>query len=903
MFTVSSPRIARPRFLTAFWLVCLSLWLPALAFAQTSVTPSGNGLTTTTAYQITNLGNLVWMANNVSASSGVYYALANDIDANATAASDYDSAAGFAPIGSSSHPFRGIFLGNGHTISNLTIRRPSINYIGLFGYIGSGGVLHDLTLTNCSISGSSYVGGLAGYTTGTILSACSVSGDIMGNYDYTGGLVGYINAGTSIRACSASGNVTGSSDCVGGLVGIGEGAVTISNCSASGDVTGGENMVGGLVGCIYSDGESAIIRQCFATGNVTGVHWTGGLLGRAYGMTTITNCFASGEVTAPTGECVGGLIGYAYIDVMISHCSAFGNVSGGDLCVGGFIGWNDSGSMSGCSASGDVSGTERVGGFAGETGGPISACSAAGNVSGTKDVGGLTGVAEYARNTVLSDCYATGDVAGGPFFVGGLVGEAYGNISTSFATGYVSGGTQYIGGLTGFYSSISALTITDCYWDTIRSGQVGAVENEAYTGVTGATTADMRKQATFSGFDFTTDYIWGIKEEVSYPWLRQSDVVVFRYVINEGAETTYSPFVTLSTLAGLNPTHYMASEDPTFTDASLGDTAWKTYKRESSFTLSAGTGEKTVYFKVCNDYGTTGTTTDDVESDLTSATITLAAPTVTSFSINNGATLTYSSEVTLQNTATGYPTYYKVSDVANLTTATWQAYSTSGNFTLTGANGSKTLYFQVKNDFAESAIVSASINLLAADMAFVKNSVTVQSAHTETYAAKTKAITSKDTYAFKASVQLPGTFASINATTQFNLQIGNLTFSQPLSAAISSSLKGTKGGSAVFRTQVTAGTKKVTTQIITLTWSKTGLLKIVVTGTPLAGTGSVLTTNILNALSTEDGSIAANVPIAVGIGSDYARNTTGVVCTGVRTTKMVKNTAVNLNNWVMTGKK
>ncbi|HBF34758.1 TPA: hypothetical protein DDW35_09355 [Candidatus Sumerlaeota bacterium] len=536
----------------------------------------------------------------------------------------------------------------------------------------------------------------------------------------------------------------------------------------------------------------------------------------------------------------------------------------------------------------------------------ISQCYATGDVSGSSDyVGGLVGNAYSSDGTqTISQCFATGDVSGSTR-VGGLVGYAYNYggtqmISQSYASGAVSG-TSYLGGLVGSaYSGSGTQTFTACYCLTGH----GAVNSGTKTGISVVSTSALRTQSTFSGWDFSDDWVIDTTQGFNdgYPYLRAFSALVYSLNINDGATSTTSRTVTLTPVMSPFTTHYAVSENADFSDASwiaLDDATTMTY------TLSSGVGEKMLYFATYNNNNSYFDNSDDDLSEITTATITLAGitPTVTAFTINSGAASATSAAVTFQNAATGDPTYYKVSDVADLTTATWTAYSTSGNFTLTGANDSKTLYFQVKNDFAESAIVSASINLLAADMSFVKNSVTVQSAHSETYAAKTAVITSKDTYAFKASIQLPSTFASISASTQINITVGDVTFSQPLSAAVSSSLKGAKGGSAVFRTQVLVGKTKKTTQIVTLTWSKAGLLKVVVTGTPVAETGSKVTTNILNALSTDDGSVAANVPIAVGIGSDYARNETGVVCTGTRSTSTVKNTSVSLNKWVMTGKK
>jgi hypothetical protein len=66
--------------LSAFLLV-----FPSLLAAQTAVIPSGDGLTSDTAYQISELGHLVWMSDTVTSSTGKYYRMTKDIDASETA--------------------------------------------------------------------------------------------------------------------------------------------------------------------------------------------------------------------------------------------------------------------------------------------------------------------------------------------------------------------------------------------------------------------------------------------------------------------------------------------------------------------------------------------------------------------------------------------------------------------------------------------------------------------------------------------------------------------------------------------------------------------------------------------------------------------------------------------------
>jgi len=127
------------------------------------------------------------------------------------------------------------------------------------------------------------------------------------------------------------------------------------------------------------------------------------------------------------------------------------------------------------------------------------------NVSGSFSVGGLV---SYNSGTI-TNCYSTGNVSGSSF-VGGLVGYSDGTITNCYSTGNVSG-SSVVGGLVGYSDG----TITDSYWDNETSGQSSS------TFGTGKTTAEMKQQATFEGWDFTN--IWAIEEGVTYPYLQWQD--------------------------------------------------------------------------------------------------------------------------------------------------------------------------------------------------------------------------------------------------------------------------------------------------------------------------------------------------------------------------------------------
>ncbi len=270
------------------------------ALAQTAVAPTvGDGLTLATAYQINELGNLVWLGERAAANdtAGKYYTLMNDIDASVTATwndvgtSETDVLEGFKPIGTYSNPdttsFRGFFDGNGKKIMGLTINRPDTDYVGLFGYVRETGSIKNLTMERGWVTGEDIVGGIVGDNYGGRMTNCIANIRVTGR-NYVGGIVG--NNVTGIMTfCYATGAVNGRNE-IGGLIGT-QNSGTIKNCFATGTVTGTYSL-GGLVGSSYYDS----VANCFATGKVTGIITIGGLIGRA-SEAKISACYWDKEAT------------------------------------------------------------------------------------------------------------------------------------------------------------------------------------------------------------------------------------------------------------------------------------------------------------------------------------------------------------------------------------------------------------------------------------------------------------------------------------------------------------------------------------------------------------------------------------------------------------------------------
>ncbi len=201
-----------------------------------------------------------------------------------------------------------------------------------------------------------------------------------------------------------------------------------------------------------------------------------------------------------------------------------------------------------------LEGDGKVGGIAGRSCGDISECGVSGNVVGGGDsVGGLCGYVESVdtvsesysiasiRATSISrgygglvgrnagaviDCYATGAVTGVSYILmctGGLVGyNSTGVITRCYSVGKVLPvqGTSVTAN--GFIGYNAADGITASYWNTEKSGYTIGTYPDADP-PTGKTTAQMKQQATFAGWDFDT--VWKMIEGVKYPHLRWQSMV------------------------------------------------------------------------------------------------------------------------------------------------------------------------------------------------------------------------------------------------------------------------------------------------------------------------------------------------------------------------------------------
>jgi hypothetical protein len=415
----------------------------------------------------------------------------------------------------------GKFDGNGHRISNLSLKFDSISQVGLFGYLASGGEVTQVGVENANIiTDGTDAGGLVGFNDGTVSNSHS-TGRVTGGWK-VGGLVGTIHDGTVTNSYS-TGSVTGWGD-VGGLVGWHfHGILSNSYYNYDEVLINGENII--TVGSLFGeDFEQWLTNDKFLDVN--------GRLSKENGYYVISNVsdleqlLAFGQddslkfrlkndldlgneanfyIPHLAGEFDGNghkISNLSFNFDFVSQVGLFGHLTyGGKVTQVGIENTNITG--------------DTVGGLVGWNLGTVTNSYASGSVSGSNQVGGLAG---HSRGTV-SDSYSTASVTGGSWTGGGLVGSNFGGtVINSYSSGSVTG-IWTVGGLVGENRG----TVSNSFWDTDTSGQASSA------GGAGKTTAEMKNIATFTGAAWgiiavapgvtNLGYTWNIVDGETYPFL------------------------------------------------------------------------------------------------------------------------------------------------------------------------------------------------------------------------------------------------------------------------------------------------------------------------------------------------------------------------------------------------
>lgn len=364
----------KKKILSLLLTLCLVMtFVPMAAFAEgaqninawdgsTAAAFAGGTGTAEDPYQISNGAELAYLASSVNSGetyTGKNFVLTANIDLNGLSWTPIANSFSDALLGGSDYCiFAGNFDGKGYTISHVSIGSETTplesDVFGLFG--ATEGKISNLNLDTVSIHGVAkiasigavvgFAGGLVGSSGGSIEN-CHVTGlamdmsapsNVYAAAYWVGGLVGALDGAQLINECSVSGSITekAGKGSIGGLIGeLGKAAkITYSRSDVTvnvkADSRGGAN-VGGFIG--KGNGKTdaeTIIRNCYATGNVTGGAYTGGFAGGLWGL-NIKNCYASGNVSQAAAA-MASFVGTDASDTnyygSITNCFATGSVTG-----------------------------------------------------------------------------------------------------------------------------------------------------------------------------------------------------------------------------------------------------------------------------------------------------------------------------------------------------------------------------------------------------------------------------------------------------------------------------------------------------------------------------------------------------------------------------------------------
>lgn len=266
-------------------------------------------------YEIGNAGQLYWFAALVNGDSSVcdYVVETNPngiqqdtaakavltaditvntgvLDSNGNLVTNTSSFTIWTPIGKSSKQYTGTFDGRGHTISGLYFNNQETDYVGLFGYVGSGGKISNVGVVDSYFNGKNYVGGVCGDNDNGTIENCYNTGAVNGS-GFVGGVCGKNDNGGTITNCYNTGNVSGTGDYVGSVCGQNDNG-TIANCyyladTATGGVNSADDAANNVLSKITDNFKSGEVAYLLSQGcTVGGTIYNGDVWGQDLSETT-----------------------------------------------------------------------------------------------------------------------------------------------------------------------------------------------------------------------------------------------------------------------------------------------------------------------------------------------------------------------------------------------------------------------------------------------------------------------------------------------------------------------------------------------------------------------------------------------------------------------------------------
>lgn len=222
-------------------------------------------------------------------------------------------------------------LENCHVDGIIDIKNHISSYQSIAGGL-IGQAESELNINNCTssttITSKNYAGGLIGKAQKISVESCINSGNITSKY--AGGLTGLCTEGEVLK-CGNQGNISANTQ-AGGLIASCD-IASVEFCFNKGSITNTEHIditdaAGGLIG---NTSETATIKNSYNQGDIISKANAGGLIGFSLSIEgiTIQCCFASGQIS---GELyVGGIIGHSPSNLTVTECVVHSKISGGAL--------------------------------------------------------------------------------------------------------------------------------------------------------------------------------------------------------------------------------------------------------------------------------------------------------------------------------------------------------------------------------------------------------------------------------------------------------------------------------------------------------------------------------------------------------------------------------------------
>lgn len=233
--------------------------------------------------------------------------------------------------------FSGIFDGQGHTISGITVSDAE-SYTGLFCITQESAVIKDLKVQGSLIPSGRQLatGGIVGDNYG-LISNCTFEGNIDG-YDYTGGIAGYNEHSGIISTCKSSGYIAGM-HFTGGITGYNLGIINGCTNDAKVNIASVDETLS--IQNINIDQYADKLRNLFGDNNkqdstsvLNSTVDIGGICGYSQGqiLSCVNNALVGYE---HFGYNVGGIVGRqnGYVDMCINNGEVYGRKD-----VGGIVG-------------------------------------------------------------------------------------------------------------------------------------------------------------------------------------------------------------------------------------------------------------------------------------------------------------------------------------------------------------------------------------------------------------------------------------------------------------------------------------------------------------------------------------------------------------------------------------